>query len=222
MRDEELRAALLAASEADWAALSGPEEVPAFSPRYQRWEQRFRRDPRRGGRTAWGPVARRAVCFLLAAPLTGALVLECSPAARAWVIEWFTIVHETHTSYVFQGDTERHELSDWLPTYLPEGYEEADRFDADDISSVFYDCDDPELSIAFDRMSLQSGTGVDIDNEHHAQTIVSIHGLPGYLLTATDGGQNLLLWFDESNEVAFMLTARLSSDELILIAESVQ
>lgn len=85
MRDEELRAALLAASEADWAALSGPEEVPAFSPRYQRWEQRFRRDPRRGGRTAWGPVARRAACFLLAALLTGALVLECSPAARAWV-----------------------------------------------------------------------------------------------------------------------------------------
>lgn len=85
MRDEELRAALLAASEADWAALSGPEEVPAFSPRYQRWEQRFRRDPRRGGRTAWGPVARRAACFLLAALLTGALVLEYSPAARAWV-----------------------------------------------------------------------------------------------------------------------------------------
>lgn len=220
MRDEELRAALLAASEADWAALPGPEEVPAFSPRYQRWEQRFRRDPRRGGRTAWGPVARRAACFLLAALLTGALVLECSPAARAWVRQWFVVEQETGDSYRFRETLPIGGMDRWTLGALPDGYAGEPIGDLMLFSGIAYRGPGPEIDFFYQRMS--EGGGWYVDRSGRTAESVAVGTRPGRLYRGEDGQPNVLVWFDEGTKYTFCLWSMLSADELLSLAESVE
>lgn len=225
--NDPIRQALLAAAEEDLRqALAHAPEAPAFSPRYRAWEARFRRDPRnaarRRGRPRWQGLARRAACFLLVASLSLGSLLYFSPQARAWVKSWFTEQHEDHVTYRFQGeDLPTEALRDWVPTYLPDGYEQTDYIDLKNIVSILYNNDDPNMEIELSYQLLMEGGGENLDNERHVISSVSIHDMPGYLYTATDDSQNMLVWFDEVNRHAFLLMSRVDCDTLVRIAESV-
>ena len=125
-------------------------------------------------------------------------------------------------TYRFRGeDLPTEALRDWAPTYLPDGYVQTDFIDLPGVVSILYNNDDPEMEIELSYQLLTEGSGENLDNERHKITSVSIHGMPGYLHTATDGSQNMLVWMDEKNHHGFLLMPRVDCDTLIRIAESV-
>lgn len=225
--NDPIRQALLDAAEEDLReALDRTPDAPAFSADYRAWETTFLRDPvktaRRSLRPRWQAVLRSAACFLLIASMSLGALMSLSPQARAWVKAWFTEQHEDHVAYRFQGEVLPTEaLRDWTPTYLPDGYEQTNYIDLENIVSILYNNDDPAMEIEFSYQLLAEGGGEGLDNERHEIAPISIHDMPGYLHTATDESQNMLVWFDEANQHSFLLMSRVDSDTLIRIAESV-
>ena len=70
---------------------------------------------------------------------------------------------------------------------------------------------------------MEEGSGYSLDNEWHNISDISVQGLPGQLFTSTkENGQNMLVWFDEITEHAFLLTSRVPCEILLQIAESVE
>lgn len=225
--NDPIRQALLDAAEEEFfLALAHAPDVPGFSVRYQAWEEKFLRDPigfsKRTLRPVWKTVLRWAACFLLVVSLSLGTLMAVSPQARAWVVSWVTEQYEDHVTYRFRGeDLPTEALRDWAPTYLPEGYVQTDFIDLPGVVSILYNNDDPEMEIELSYQLLTEGSGENLDNERHKITSVSIHGMPGYLHTATDGSQNMLVWMDEKNHHGFLLMSRVDCDTLIRIAESV-
>lgn len=223
---ERIREALLQAAEADFLQAVGADESPAaFSLSYQRWEAKFLRNPRalakRLARPLWQRAARAAACLLLAAALSFGGLMLASPQARATVTRWFTTWFDTHVSYNFTGTVPDDQLGLWEPAYLPEGYLEAEFINLDVMIRRFYRTDDPEMFLEFSYEWMVEGGGWDLDNEYHTITNVTVNGIPGQLFTATDDSQNVLIWFDESNNRSFLLLSRLPCETLMKIAESV-
>lgn len=225
--NDPIRQALLDAVEEEFClALADTPEQTAFSARYLAWEKKFLRDPigfsKRTIRPRWEAALRSAACFLLVVSVSLGVFLSFSPQARAWVVSWVTEQYEDHVTYRFQGeDLPTEALRDWAPTYLPDGYEQTDYIDLENIVSILYNNDDPKMEIELSYQLLTEGGGESLDNERHEITPVSIHGMSGYLHTATDDSQNMLVWFDEANHHAFLLMSRVDCDTLIRIAESV-
>lgn len=79
------------------------------------------------------------------------------------------------------------------------------------------------MGITFSYQWITNGRGENLDNEHHTITNVRVNGLPGQLFIAdpTTNHKNMLLWFDEENNLSFLLMSRLPCDTLLDIAESV-
>lgn len=222
-----IRQALLAAAEADCQqVMAQTTEELSPSPAYQRWTQHFLKNPlaelRRTRRPVWQNVARTAACFLLAGSLSFATVMAVSPSAREQVVRWFTYHFSDHVSYTFSGQDSSDALRNWVPTYLPDGYVQTDFIDLENQIAIYYNADDPDMRLKFNYMLLSEGGGFDLDNEHHTISNVTINGLSGQLLTATDNVPNMLVWFDEVNNYAFLLMSRLNCDTLIRIAENVK
>lgn len=225
--NDPIRQALLDAAEEEFLlALAHAPDAPGFSVRYQAWEEKFLRDPtgfsKRTLRPVWKTVLRWAACFLLVVSLSLGTLMAVSPQARAWVVSWVTEQYEDHVTYRFRGENLPTEaLRDWVPTYLPDGYEQTDYIDLTNMVNILYNNDDPSMEIEFSYQLLTDGSEYSLDDEHHTPSHVSIHGMSGQFLTATNGTQNMLIWFDEANQHVFLLMSRQSRDILIQIAESV-
>ncbi len=224
---EQLREVLLQAAMQDFEAVCGTEEAPNFSERYCRWEKRFLRNPlalaKKKLRPTWKRALRTAACLLLAATLSFGTLFATNAQAREFIIRWITEVYSTHVTYRFTGTQLPTEaLRHWQATYLPEGYVQTEFIELGAMASVIYNNDDPEMEIELSYQLLSEGGGEGLDNERHTITNVWINGMPGYLFTATDASQNMLIWFDEKNNHSLLLLSRISCDSLIRIAEGVE
>lgn len=227
MEDQQIREALLQAAMEEFSAVCGAEPVAVFSEKYQRWENRFLSNPlafaKKKLRPTWKRVLRTAACVLLAATLSLGTLFATNAQARAFILRWITEIYSTHVTYRFTGvQLPTEALRHWQATYLPEGYEQTEFIELGAMGSVLYNNDDPEMEIELSYQLLAEGGGEGLDNERHIITSVRINGLPGYLFTATDGGQNMLIWFDEENHHSLLLMSRISCDTLIRIAEGVE
>lgn len=221
-----LRRALLKAAKADYLeALETAPEAPPASRSHRRWERRFLHDPfslLRPQRPAWQRPLRSAACFLLTASVVFGTVLAASPTARAAAVRWFTQSSSTHDAYGFQGTEEAGEMLSWTLTDLPEGYHQTDRIDLGIVVNLLYNNQDPKMEIEFSYQRMSEGTGESLDREHHTVSSVTVGTMPGRFYEATNDSPNLLIWFDEQNNYAFLLTARQPKSVLLQLAENVQ
>lgn len=223
--DLRLRRAFLDAAEKDFQeALSTASDVPSFSARYLRWEDRFLDHPvetaRRAFRTGWQKALRMAACIALIAALSFAMLMATSAQAREWVLRWLMEWHPTHVSFIATESAESDNTKYWEPSWLPEGYSRTE-FDADGgFVIAVYESSSNEPPIYLQYMTIQEDMGFHIDNEWHTITNTEINNMPGKRFDSTRGETNMVLWFSEENQYSFLLTSNLSSDTLMTVAES--
>lgn len=200
------------------------EELPSAA--YFQWEQDFLKNPataRKRPRPLWRKLAQRTACALLAVGLSVTLAVGTSAQIQDALFHLFTVDHDTHTDFMVSGPHLPPEaLRHWYPAYLPEGYQETEVIDLGNLVSRLYNNDDPEMEIELSYQLLSPGGGESLDNERHVITEIMIHDMPGYLLTATDGSQNMLVWADMVHNHMFLLMSRVPCDTLIQIAENVK
>ena len=222
----EIRRALLQVAKEDYLeALKDAPEPPPFSKNHRRWERRFLKDPfslLTPQRPLWQRGLRTAACFVLVTSVAFGSVMAGSPTARAAVVRWFTQEHNTHIAYHFQGQSSVSYLEDWTLSVLPDGYTEMERIDLESIVCVIYRNGDPEMDIELDYEILADGLGFNIDTEWHTVSDVSVLGNAGKLFAAhQEGEKNILLWINEQEGYAFMITSRLSAENLLELANFV-
>jgi len=204
------------------------EHIDAFdySPRYQRWEQKLLKNPLRFIKKKSRTTLRRtfdvaAAVLITIAVLFGAL-MAASPTVRAAVIRWFVEVFSTHTAYHFTQPPDGQTLSQWRPTYLPDGYTEILHIDAAGIVIVKFD-NGRGGEILLQYMLINEGGNFSVDNEDVDVIETKIRGYPTYVYRALDDSKmNAVVWINEDARIAFMLTSFEQYEILISIAESME
>ena len=125
-----------------------PEEPHTFSPAFER---KMKKLLHRGRHPVWYKALHAAACLLLALLLSGCAVLAVSPASREAFAGWVREVHDTYFSYQYVGPDQdvQEDLTKiaFLPTWLPEGYQEAERPQLYGMVNISYEADGKDTAI---------------------------------------------------------------------------
>ena len=224
--DNDIRSALIAAARIEFdSVLAGADTAEIqFSAEYKRKMAKMLRQPtvyaRRQTRTTAQRILRTAASIaLVISILFGAMMLV--PSVRAAVgrvvVEWF----ETHTAFKFTGNgQENTEHSSWYPEYIPEGYSEELYDDAFGSVTAWFENDSDVLG--FMCGPSDEGFAINIDNEHSEEHMITINQKSATLYESTDTKYpSYIFWMSDDENTAFLLYSKLSTVELIKIAESV-
>ncbi len=149
--------------------------------------------------------------------------LASNAEARAAVQKWVRETWRNSIVYRFFG-TEHTGLPVYRPSWLPEGYQEADQYETMDYCTVTYrnehgDC----FFFCYQLMKDGSDMGlVFLGEEAYRHETVSVRGNPGEFYICISGDeQSNLTWMDEDVGVAFSIDAKLSDSVMLRIAESI-
>ncbi len=193
------------------------DELPEcdFSPEFEKKMQKL---IRRADHPIRYRVAQAVACLLLAALLSGCTVLAISPEVREAFVGWVREVSEGWFVYHYTGETQDTPTDVvYCPTWIPDGYELISQSeniliyenDKRDLLSFFYS--DLDTSAAYLEKE-----GVDVYS-------VFVGSYPADLyLHQKEGNANTLIWAAEDKGLFFWISAPLTGEELIKIAESVE
>lgn len=194
-----------------------PEHV--FSPAFEKKMQKL---IHRANHPIRYRVAQAAACLLLVALLSGCTALAISPEARAAFSGWVREVYEAWFVYRYTGE-ERPSLEDtvYLPTWVPGGYKEIVSPQVGTFVRTQYENDEKDLlTVSYIKGTETSSLNVEWEGATVRQT--SVGSLPADLYHNPGDGPNVLVWTDMEKDAAFWITAPLSEEELVQVAESIQ
>ncbi len=200
------------------------------SPRHQKQMRAMCRDPlawsRRRARPAWKTALRTAAMLALVCALSLAALLTASPSARAALKRWFVEYRERDVVYMYAGDPIEGELPRYTLSEIPDGYVLEDTFETPNNILHSYRCvtgTQERKYLYFEYLHMQEGAAMSILGTEATVVAVSVNGHTGtlYLFHDPDQVSSNLIWFDEENDLQFMLSGFLTQDELLKLAQSV-
>ena len=214
------RRVILDTARLEYGALLKEAPEHSFSPSFER---KMKRLLRRGRHPIWYKALHAAACLLLALLLSGCAVLAVSPAAREAFAGWVREVHDTYFSYQYVGPDQdvQEDLTKiaFLPTWLPEGYQEAERPQLYGMVNISYEADGKETAVFGYAPELSMTVYTENAEAHEAQ----VHGRRADLyLDGQEGNRNVLVWTDEDTGFFLWISAPFSGEELVKMAESVE
>lgn len=191
-----------------------------FSPQFERKMRRLMHRQR-----AWYRILQRVAAVFLALLLGCGIWLVADVNASSVFLKWVQNVYENSVVYQFFGFgnmQEKPKLSDYRPTWLPDGYVEEYTIATDSQIVIDYSNANDE-TVYFQFMELGEHTQEEIILAGMAAPIdVTVNGMHGKFYQATDIAQsNVLLWFDTEHNIAFSLHGYLEKPIMLRIAESV-
>lgn len=230
-----LRQVMLDAARLELSGAPAEQEAHTFSPAFERRMQKLLRRAEHPARHSFGLLRRTkyparhrfgriAACFLLLAALGFSSVMAFNAEARAAVFGWIREVYETYFVYRYEGEEMiAPEDTVYMPTWVPEGYSlistpepgalhlaEATYQNADGLMVIFLYTTDPTAVNVFAEQE-----GVDVQSK-----TVGNHQADLYLDNRADQPSSIV-WTDEETGVIFLISAYLSGEDLIKMAESV-
>ncbi len=220
MTDKLLAEACAELNEAMLSSLPAPEEcTPQFS---RRFERKMSRVTRRANHPIPYRVMQRVASFLLVLFLGFMTVLAVSPAARAAFASW---VRETYKSFFAYSFTEEAEGSapnmNYYISELPEGYVEIMSSLDNDVSQHVYLKDEKDMLIFL--YTYGEASKIFLKQEGYTVKPVTVAGHPGEVyVDHASNPSNGIIWVDEEKQIMFFISAQLTEEELLAMAESVK
>lgn len=217
--DEMLR---IAAAEADQAirnSLPNPDECEHhFSPRFER---KMKRVIRRGSHPVAYKFFHQVACLLVVVTLVGASWLTVDAEARGAFFAWVRQQYENFVEYRFEGLAPDEEMTaNFAPTWLPEGYEEYEVHSAGGTSAKTYLNSDGQ-AIHFMYSLGADATSLFVVSEQMTIEKVFVGTQEAdFYLDADPQNANVLVWYSESGDILFYISASLPRDVMVKIAES--
>lgn len=214
----------IAAAEADQAirdSLPHPADCDhQFSPRFER---KMKRVIRRGRHPVAYKFLHRAACLLVAVTLVGASWLTVDAEARGAFFAWVRQQYENFVEYRFAGLAPDEEMTtNFAPTWLPEGYEEAKAQSAGGTSTKTYSNRDGQ-AIHFMYSAGADATSLFLlSDQMTVEEVVVGTQKADFYKDADPENANVLVWYSESGDILFCISAPLPRDEMVKIAESIE
>lgn len=226
--DSQLDEAATQAMDAMLEHLPPPSQCQhTFSPEFEAQMRKVcARDKRRRALRA---CSRRVAMIALTCLACFSTFLALNTEARAAVQRWFRTQYESQLSYAFSGELEPDfpallPVARFRPQYLPEGYEE-DGWSASGSQVVVEYVKESSELLSFGYIpEARALSPADWDQDENGTTHiqVTVNGESAALyLPADETAAPFLLWDDPGLDTAFYLSADLSEQELLRIAESI-
>ena len=143
--------------------------------------------------------------------------------ARAALLAWFMEIGSTETTFHFTNEETDAELSYTL-TWVPDGYVETDiNTLTNGVNKEFSNRADGRVTLLFTCLLVADIDYIAYLAPEMVWEPVSINGHIGQYYKSVDESETSeLIWFDEDTGVCFMISAFLSREDMIRIAESVE
>ncbi len=149
--------------------------------------------------------------------------LASNAEARASVQRWLRETWQNSIIYRF-FEADNADLPEYRPSWLPDGYWEADQYETSDYCLVTYRNDHGDcFFFSYQRMTADADlTLVFLGDESYRHETVSIKGNPGEIyISVTGNEQNNLIWMDEKARLVFGIDAKAEDSVMLHIADSV-
>lgn len=219
MNEEELSRAAARAAELLNEALPRPEDCNhTFSPRFRRKMRHllFRQNH---------PVLTRglqsaAVLFLTITVLFGSL-LTVSTDAREFVSGWVKTRIETIYHFYYEGDAAQADSTEYVLGWIPDGYTIIDIFELPNEKWYTYASEDNNFTLTFLYSADSSDADIFLLNADCAEKEVMVNGMPATLYIPFNDDSPAIVWEDREKSVFFLITAQVSEDALIKMAENI-
>ena len=220
INEEELSRAAARAAELLNEALPRPEDCNhTFSPRFRRKMRHllFRQNH---------PVLMRglqsaAVLFLTITVLFGSL-LTVSTDAREFVSGWVKTRIETIYHFYYEGDAAQADSTEYVLGWIPDGYTLVETVDFPGQRIYNYADADKKWYLSFTYSVDSSDADIFLLNADCTQKEVTVNGIPATLyIPLNDDNSPDIIWEDREKGVLFILTAHVSEDVLIKMAENI-
>lgn len=222
--DEDMVIATTLVSESMLNTLPEPEDcMGQFSKHFEERIEELKKAAVR--RASWRKLVRSAVVMILTVMITFSLLCTLNIEVRAAVSTWFKEMFGTFTTYWFTSDKDIH-LPEYELTWIPEGYEIVfEEAYEQTYGSVYQRGSSVMDSFTFDYNIATDDMKLTVQSLHGSiETMqVDINGQYGeFYLASNPADTNTLAWFDEDNNVVFIITSYLDQQEILHIANSVK
>lgn len=219
--DTMLREAAAEADEAIRNSLPDKETCNhTFSPGF---EKKMKQAIRREQRAPVYTFLRWVACLIAAVILAGSAWLTVDTEARAAFFSWVKECYDTYVVYRFEGESSNQkDTMNYQPGWVPEGYEKANESFSETGSFLVYQNEQGEM-ISFICSRGTDSTALFLVTDDTTPMKVSVGDLPADFYPAANGEiSNGLVWVSETGDMVFCITAPLSEQTLIQIAESIE
>ena len=167
-------------------------------------------------------VQKAVACILLTILIGGGGILTFSTEARAAFVGWVREIYEEYFVYYFTGDI-RSSSEDFAfsPSWLPDGYTESFISELSGQTIMVFENENKEqLTFGYSKNLGYWKLYVDIDNSEVRQVEVSGQIADMYSSSSNESAKHLV-WIDENIDCVFFISANLSEDTIVQIAEGI-
>jgi len=146
-------------------------------------------------------------------------ILFSVEASRNYIFNTFIKWYDDHSKIEFQQNETPNNFEKYSINYIPKGFE-VNNIISNELGRQFTYRNSIGESIIL-RESLADSLNLDIDNERSNSIVIRVNDNEAYLFKSShDDEINTLIWND--GNVVFTLITSISTDEMILIAESIK
>ena len=219
--DETLKKATAEADQAIRDSLPAPAECEhEFSPSFER---KMRRTFRKAKHPVIYKLPRYAACFVLAVALASGTWLTVDAEARAAFLAWVREQYEAFVEYRFIGEAPQENTTvEYELTWLPEGFSFQKEQRLGNSTYITY-TDNSGQRIIFSYLQGNDSTSLFMAADYTEVQSVQIGNTKADFYQASqETAPNGLVWISEEENLCFCITAPLSKDTIIKMAEGIQ
>lgn len=235
--EEELREAAKKVRDAKLSTIPETVDVPIISPEFKKNISYLYKKEKR---VRFISMAKKCVAAAVLIIVLGTTaLLTMSSEARAAVTSWIKNLSKMYTFFSFEGEKGL-EIPVYEPSWIPENYKysKTEEIMADisidedgkpaekvlnrRLTYVYIDDSTKELTLRYGVMKEGNSIKVQMDDAEYETEQMNINGAYSEIYISQDEQvSSAMIWFDEENQVYFLLIGHLSPEEMVRIAESV-
>lgn len=162
---------------------------------------------------------KQVACYLAIFVVAGSSFLMLNQEARATFLYWLRGQYTGYMEYRYTGDGSA-EQQEYVLTYIPEGYYEKETTETEGMNIAIYH-NDLGNQIAFMSSSGTDAISLFISDDNAQEVMVGNQKADYYQAEAEDEN-SVIVWYSEDRATIFSISAALSKEEIIKVAESVE
>ena len=162
---------------------------------------------------------KQVACYLAIFVVTGSSFLIFNQEARATFLYWLRGQYNGYMEYRYTGDGSAQQKA-YVLTYIPEGYYEKEISEMEGMNIAIYH-NDIGNQIAFMSSSGTDAISLFISDENAQEVMVGNIKADYYQAEAEDEN-SVIVWYSADRATIFSISAALSKEEIIKVAESVE